>query len=631
MPYPQGYCTVGNSIIMSFNHSQIQAINHFKGPALVLAGPGSGKTTVITQRTKKLIEEYGVNPSNILVVTFTKAAAGEMKERFAKLMGKNLPVSFGTFHAIFFKILKYAYKLEASNIVREEQVFMWLREILQECRLETEDEKELLAAVQSEISLVKGERISLDYYYPKVCSKEVFASFYMGYESRLRKNRLIDFDDMLVMTWELFTKRADILSAWQRKYEYILIDEFQDINRTQYDIVRLLAGEKKNLFVVGDDDQSIYRFRGAKPDIMLGFEKQYPQAVKIILEENYRSTQAIVEAAGKVINGNKKRFLKKIHTPNEAGEQVEVRVFPNSGMQNKELAKKIREYQERGTEYSEIAVLFRTNSDARLLVEYLMEYNIPFRLKETLPDIYDHWISKDIMTYMRIAMGSRARADFLKIINRPKRYISRECLDTPEFSFDRLISFYEEKRWMVERIERLEEDISFLQDMPPFAAISYVRKAVGYEDFLKEYAQNKRINVEELLLVLDELQESAEGFQTPEEWFGHIEEYRRELKEQQERQKQEENPDAVVLSTLHGSKGLEYRVVFLTDVNEGVIPYKKAVLDEDMEEERRMFYVGMTRAKERLHIYYVKERYHKQTEPSRFLVEAGLIPLQEEG
>lgn len=614
---------------MSFNHSQIQAINHFKGPALVLAGPGSGKTTVITQRTKKLIEDYGVNPANILVVTFTKAAAREMKERFRNLMGKNLPVSFGTFHAIFFNILKYAYKLEASNIVREEQVFAWLREILQETKLETEDEKELLSAIQSEISLVKGERISLEYYYPKSCAQEIFVQFYQGYENRLRRGSLIDFDDMLVMTWELFTKRADILSAWQRKYEYILIDEFQDINRTQYDIVRLLAGEKQNLFIVGDDDQSIYRFRGAKPDIMLGFEKQYPQAVKIVLEENYRSTQAIVETAGRVIGGNKKRFLKKLHTGNKAGEPVEIRAFPNSGMQNKELAKKLREYQERGIDYSDMAVLFRTNSDARLLVEYLMEYNIPFRLKEALPDIYDHWISKDIITYIRIAMGSRARADFLKIINRPKRYISRECLDTTEFSFDRLISFYEEKRWMVERIERLEEDINFMQDMPPYAAISYVRRAIGYEDFLKEYAQNKRINPEELFLVLDELQESAEGFQTAEDWFAHIEEYREEIK-QQEKQLQEENQDAVVLSTLHGSKGLEYSVVFLTDVNEGVLPYKKAALDEDIEEERRMLYVGMTRAKERLHVYYVKERYHKQMEPSRFLVEAGLIPVQEE-
>ena len=413
------------------------------------------------------------------------------------------------------------------------------------------------------------------------------------------------------------------------RYTHFMIDEFQDINRTQYDIVRLLAGEKQNLFIVGDDDQSIYRFRGAKPDIMLGFEKQYPQAVKIVLEENYRSTQAIVETAGRVIGGNKKRFLKKLHTGNKAGEPVEIRAFPNSGMQNKELAKKLREYQERGIDYSDMAVLFRTNSDARLLVEYLMEYNIPFRLKEALPDIYDHWISKDIITYIRIAMGSRARADFLKIINRPKRYISRECLDTTEFSFDRLISFYEEKRWMVERIERLEEDINFMQDMPPYAAISYVRKAIGYEDFLKEYAQNKRINPEELFLVLDELQESAEGFQTAEEWFAHIEEYREEIK-QQEKQLQEENQDAVVLSTLHGSKGLEYSVVFLTDVNEGVLPYKKAALDEDIEEERRMLYVGMTRAKERLHVYYVKERYHKQMEPSRFLVEAGLIPVQEE-
>lgn len=607
---------------MSFNSSQLQAINHNKGPALVLAGPGSGKTLVITHRTKKLIEDCGVNPSNILVVTFTKAAAAEMKERFVRLTGKNLSVSFGTFHAVFFKILKYAYRLDGSNIVRQDQVFSWLREIMREYKLDAEDEKELLAGIQGEISLVKGERLSLEYYYPKTCSKEVFLYFLKGYEKKLRSGGYIDFDDMLVMTYGLFSKRADILSAWQKKYSYILIDEFQDINKTQYDIVRLLAGEERNLFVVGDDDQSIYRFRGAKPEIMLGFEKQYPGAVRIVLEKNYRSTKSIVDAAGRVIGCNRKRFPKQIHTDNELGEPVEVRAFANPSTQNKELAKRIRSYQAMGLAWSDIAVLFRTNTDARLLVEYLMEYNIPFRLKESLPDIFDHWISKDIRAYIEIAEGSRERANFLKIINRPKRYISRDCLDTPQISFERLLTYYEDKNWMADRIEKLKEDIQFIKDMPPYAAISYIRRAVGYEDYLREYAESKNIGAEELFSVLDELQESAEGFADAGEWFCHIEEYREELRQQEKHAVEE---DAVMLSTLHASKGLEYEAVFLADVNESVIPHKKAVLDEDIEEERRMFYVGMTRAKKRLHIYYVKERYHKKMEVSRFLAESLLV------
>ncbi len=607
---------------MSFNSSQLQAINHNKGPALVLAGPGSGKTLVITHRTKKLIEDCGVNPSNILVVTFTKAAAAEMKERFVRLTGKNFSVSFGTFHAVFFKILKYAYRLDGSNIVRQDQVFSWLREIMREYKLDAEDEKELLAGIQGEISLVKGERLSLEYYYPKTCSKEVFLYFLKGYEKRLRGEGYIDFDDMLVMTYDLFSKRADILSAWQKKYSYILIDEFQDINKTQYDIVRLLAGEERNLFVVGDDDQSIYRFRGAKPEIMLGFEKQYPGAVRIVLEKNYRSTKSIVDAAGRVIGCNRKRFPKRIHTDNELGEPVEVRAFANPSTQNKELAKRIRSYQAMGLAWSDIAVLFRTNTDARLLVEYLMEYNIPFRLKESLPDIFDHWISKDIRAYIEIAEGSRERANFLKIINRPKRYISRDCLDTPQISFERLLTYYEDKNWMADRIEKLKEDIQFIKDMPPYAAISYIRRAVGYEDYLREYAESKNIGAEELFSVLDELQESAEGFADAGEWFCHIEEYREELRQQEKHAVEE---DAVMLSTLHASKGLEYEAVFLADVNESVIPHKKAVLDEDIEEERRMFYVGMTRAKKRLHIYYVKERYHKKMEVSRFLAESLLV------
>lgn len=604
---------------MSFNPSQIQAINHFKGPALILAGPGSGKTLVITHRTKKLIEDYHINPSRILVITFTKAAAREMKERFVKLMGGSLPVSFGTFHGIFFKILKYAYGLDVSNIISEEQKYQWFRELVQKCELDVEDEKEFLSGISAEISQVKGERLSLDHYYGKSCSQEVFGYLYQSYESRLRKERKIDFDDMLVMTLELFEKRPDILAAWQKKYQYLLIDEFQDINRTQYQVMRLLAKPENNLFIVGDDDQSIYRFRGARPEIMLNFKKQYPEAAEILLNQNYRSTKQIVQSALTVIQHNTRRFQKQIITENSLGEPIDIRCFQSPTEENRELIGLVQSYREKGFEYSDMAVLYRTNTDARLLAEYLMEYNIPFRMKDALPNLYDHWIAQDVLTYIKIAMGSKKRSDYLRIINRPKRYIARDCLDTPEISLERLETFYEDKKWMLDRIQDLRHDLDFLRDLPPFGAVSYIRRAIGYEDYLREYARSKNIKIEELITILDQLQESAESYHSFDEWFFHMEEYKEQLKNQAKDREQEKN--ALELSTLHSSKGLEYSIVFLIDANERVMPHHKAVLDEDIEEERRLFYVGMTRAKERLHIFYTRERYNKEMEVSRFVAE----------
>ena len=263
---------------------------------LVLAGPGSGKTTVITNRVRYLTEKAGVDPSHILVITFTRAAAREMKERYAQMTRAGCSrVSFGTFHSVFFLILKLAYRYQAANIVREEQRIQFIKTLLGRCDLEVEDEGEFISSILSEISMVKGEMMDLDHYYAKNCPEEIFKQLYSGYEEQLRRHRLLDFDDMLVMCHQLFKERKDILSAWQDKYRYILIDEFQDINRIQYEIVKMLALPGNNLFIVGDDDQSIYRFRGARPEIMLGFERDYPDARRLLLDTNYRSSRQIGE------------------------------------------------------------------------------------------------------------------------------------------------------------------------------------------------------------------------------------------------------------------------------------------------------------------------------------------------
>lgn len=651
---------------MDFNQAQMTALEHRDGPMMVLAGPGSGKTTVIIHRIKRLLEA-GVDPSGILVITFTKAAATEMKERFLRLAreedekrkqaeqraggsrtGAEKPffgtadpgprrreacgtsleaagsrVSFGTFHSVFYHILKWAYRFPAGNVISGEEKRQYFKKFLDESEMEVEDEAEFISSIINEISYVKGERLDLKYYYSQNCPEEWFKKLYDGYDEMLKTTGKIDFDDMLVMCHELFTERKDILAAWQKKFKYILVDEFQDINLLQYQVVRMLALPENNLFIVGDDDQSIYRFRGAKPEIMLGFEKDFPGTKRVLLGTNYRSTKEIVETSLRLIEHNKVRFDKKLEPFRGSGRPVDFRVFDNPGHEMDTVAQSIRAYHDAGYQWSEIAVLFRTGANSGLMAERLMGYNIPFKLRDVIPNLYSHWIAKDLFAYMEIAAGSRKRSDFYRIMNRPNRYFSRDAFDTPIVSFDRLKSFYQDRDWMEERICDLEADLRAMAPLKPVAAVNYIRKAIGYDDYLRSYAEFRRMKPEELFETADKLAESAAEFATFVEWKEHAARYEEELKKQNQEER-EETKDRVTLSTMHSAKGLEYPVVFVVDANEGIVPHHKAGLPADIEEERRLFYVALTRAKDRLHVAAVKERYHRKTDVSRFVEEAGL-------
>lgn len=651
---------------MDFNQAQMTALEHRDGPMMVLAGPGSGKTTVITHRIKRLLEA-GVDPSGILVITFTKAAATEMKERFLRLAreedekrkqaeqraggsrtGAEKPffgtadpgprrreacgtsleaagsrVSFGTFHSVFYHILKWAYRFPAGNVISGEEKRQYFKKFLDESEMEVEDEAEFISSIINEISYVKGERLDLKYYYSQNCPEEWFKKLYDGYDEMLKTTGKIDFDDMLVMCHELFTERKDILAAWQKKFKYILVDEFQDINLLQYQVVRMLALPENNLFIVGDDDQSIYRFRGAKPEIMLGFEKDFPGTKRVLLGTNYRSTKEIVETSLRLIEHNKVRFEKKLEPFRGSGRPVDFRVFDNPGHEMDTVAQSIRAYHDAGYQWSEIAVLFRTGANSGLMAERLMGYNIPFKLRDVIPNLYSHWIAKDLFAYMEIAAGSRKRSDFYRIMNRPNRYFSRDAFDTPIVSFDRLKSFYQDRDWMEERICDLEADLRAMAPLKPVAGVNYIRKAIGYDDYLRSYAEFRRMKPEELFETADKLAESAAEFATFVEWKEHAARYEEELKKQNQEER-EETKDRVTLSTMHSAKGLEYPVVFVVDANEGIVPHHKAGLPADIEEERRLFYVALTRAKDRLHVAAVKERYHRKTDVSRFVEEAGL-------
>ncbi len=610
---------------MNFNKEQQQAVVHKDGPLLVLAGPGSGKTAVITHRTLNLITEYQVAPSSILVVTFTKAAARQMKERFLSLSGgAHKEVTFGTFHGIYYGILRQAYGITSKNIASEEERYHILREIVQKSSMDVEDENDLLDAISREISLIKNERIPLAHYYSASCPDEEFRRIFEAYEKKLHGKRLLDFDDLMVYCYQLFQKHPEILKAWQEKFRYILIDEFQDVNQLQYDIVKLLALPENNLFLVGDDDQSIYRFRGAKPEIMLNVPKDFPDMKQVILQQNYRCSGEIVEKSQNVINWNDARFEKKLRTENPKGKKIEIRSFETDLDETAWLAKSIQKDLEEGCPLSEIAVLFRTNVGSRLTVERMMEYNFPFTMRDVLPNLYEHWIAKNMIAYMNLSLGSRDRKDFLAIMNRPNRYLSREACYEKEVSFETLYKYYEGKDWMCERIEQLEHHLRMLKDMSPYAAINYIRRGIGYDDYLKEYAQYRKMKVEELYEILQEIQQSAKGFRTCQEWFAFMEDYKSKLEEQAEKIRTQK--DAITISTLHSVKGLEYDRVYILDVNEGVMPYHKAVLTSEIEEERRMFYVGMTRARKELHLYHIEEKFGKKVDPSRFLLELEEAP-----
>lgn len=315
---------------------------------MVLAGPGAGKTYVITNRVKTLIEEYGVAAEKILVVTFSKAAAVEMRERFDAMQeGRRLPVRFGTFHSVFFQILRAAYHYEAKDIVTAALKYRFLEEALADTFYETEDRREFLENIEKEISRVKGDGIDVGCYYSIHCPEQVFRDIFNGYQQRLQRHRCLDFDDMVVYTYQLLKAREDILSSWQKQFTHILIDEFQDINHLQYETICMLAAPENNLFIVGDDDQSIYGFRGARPDIMLSFPRRFSGARKIVLGVNYRCSTQILKAADKLIRHNKKRYDKALTADHGRCEGVHISRSRDLMSEADQVVDRIRQYRKR--------------------------------------------------------------------------------------------------------------------------------------------------------------------------------------------------------------------------------------------------------------------------------------------
>ena len=613
---------------MKLNRGQDEAIKHGNGPCMVLAPPGSGKTLIVTERIRYLIEESGVRPDLILVITFTRYAAREMKERFERLTaGKNYPVTFGTFHSIFYGILKCAYGIGANNLMSEKESSVLLQEVLDQTDIEStpevEDEEELVRELLREVGMVKNGLYHLKDFHSKYLTQDEFAEVFRSYEHQKKELKKFDFDDMLVQCYALFRKKPEILQGWQKRFKYILIDEFQDINRVQYEVIRMLAAPRYNLFVVGDDDQSIYGFRGAKPELMLYMKQEFPSLRTISLTVNYRSTEFITGAAARVILHNDTRFYKRVQSFRGRGQNVHVQEVLDEQEEAQYVTEEIQKKLDQGIKPGEIAVLFRAAVQARMISEILSEHRIPFEMRDYVTNFYRHFIVKDMMAYLQLAAGKRDRSLFLTICNRPLRYLARNSMENRQVNFEDLRKFYCDKDWMLDIIDQFDVDVRMMKNMAPYAAIQYIRKKIGYDDFLKEYAEKHQISWKQLMDVMAELEERSKNFKSYDEWEIHIAKYTQELEEQQAKARKikGERENKVQLMTIHSAKGLEFEDVFVIHANEGEIPHQKAEKKDEIEEERRLFYVALTRAKNNLCISYITQKNGNSIKPSRFVEE----------
>lgn len=609
---------------IQLNENQIKAVTHKNGPMMVIAGPGSGKTSVITYRIKNLIAGHNVPAREILVITFAKAASEEMKKRFFQIMGDEAAgVTFATFHSFFFTVIRSILGYGLDNVLSEDTRREVVRSAINSLQTGLDEGDDFLQNVLNEISLVKNELIDIQYHNPIELPADSFREIAKLYEKWKQENNKIDFDDMLTKCYSLIKEDKRELDRWRNRYKYIMIDEFQDINRVQYEAVKLFAKPLDNIFVVGDDDQSIYRFRGSRPEFLLNFKKDFPGVENVILNVNYRSTDNIINICNSVIANNKKRFQKNIRGTNIGGNLPVIINSENTRQEAFMIANKIKQMS-KTADLSEIAVIYRTNIQARPLIDVFMDMRIPFVVKDDAPGIYEHWISKDVYAYFKLALDRSDNASFERIANKPKRYISKSALAIARKKGGSVLSnLYDDKAtpiWLLTRLEELMFYLNALKSRTPYEAFRYLRQAVGYDDYIKEYADYRKMNSKGMFEILTELQEAAKGYENIEEYINHVDDVIIKIKDDKAAKRQKSMiQSGVTLSTMHGVKGLEYETVFVASVIEGIVPHEKSKTDTELEEECRMLYVAMTRAKSRLYISVLKSRNEVNSIKSRYL------------
>ncbi len=599
------------------NENQMKAIAHNEGAMMVLAGPGSGKTTVILERTKRLVAE---GHKGILVMTFTKATADEMKERFKEC--RSNAVVFSTFHSLFFRILRREYGYNLDYIIAEEEKRKVLLQIIEEMNTGMDHLEERVQQFITQYSYMQNTLSDPSAFIPSDMDRTVFLEMLRAYKKYKSEQNKIDFDDMLTLCYELFMENEAALSYWRKQFTYIMVDEFQDINRVQYECVRLLASPLNNLLVVGDDDQSIYGFRGATPEFLLEFERLYENCGRVVLNQNYRSHKGVLMVADGVIFGNTKRHEKNLKSMIRFSDIDAVKILVNkdSVTESKRIVDKIRTFLDEGISPREIAIIYRVNTQAGTFIRELRRQGIPYTVQDGGMNIYDHWIAKDLLAYLVLAESTETDSALLRILNKPKRYLSKELIaeaqTLPRSLFENFYVTPSLKKWQLEKIEQLLVDLRQIEKRNVYEALKYIRKIVGYDIYLEEYATYRKMSPVGLFEIVEELTEIAKEVEDAKEYEALLEDMAKEMKEVSKRK--QEDKDAVRLMTMHGSKGLEFTAVFLPTLIEDVVPHKR---NANIDEERRLLYVGVTRAKKILYLSTLQERYGEKVRQSLFLDE----------
>ena len=595
--------------MMLENKAQEEAIHTVNKQVLVIACPGSGKTTTLLRRIHYMVTEAGISAAQILMITFTKAAADEMNKRYVSMYGDNPGVTFATIHSLCFSIVK-KYGKKNVSVLSDIEIYNYFNYRVKYLD-QINDKDNFVADVILDISVMKNNMISLSDYEPACTdNKELFASLYTGYEKYKEKESKVDFDDMLVMAKDILDNEPEVLLYLKNRYSYIQVDEYQDTNYIQRDIIYKLAGKEGNLAVVGDDDQSIYMFRGARPEIMLNFSKDYPECKVIHMSTNYRSLKEIIKTADHVVKHNSQRFAKDFYGAREEKVKVFFRNYLNNTSQLGGVLHKVRELLEQGVKPEQIAILYRTNKESMPFAEYFMREKIPFQCNERLKSKYHHWIFQDIQAYWKLSRGKKDKISFQRILNHPNRYFYGKAFHSVDPNLSSLKqAVWEQKggvHWQLqkglENAETLFQHFKILNTFSkPEVFMNYLYKATGYNDYLKEYAKLRKLDVKELTVVWNNLLDEAKLYGSWDAWGRYIVAYNRQL------QQANKSKDGITLSTMHRAKGLEWDYVFIINCVDGTIPHSNAMTPEEIEEERRLFYVAMTRAKDFLYLSAYKE------------------------
>ena len=613
--------------MQELNSEQKKAVNHINGPMLVLAGAGSGKTKVLTNRIAGLIEN-GISPLNILAITFTNKAAKEMKERVIRLIGAEAyNIQISTFHSLGLKILKENYNLlgyeRNFTIIDSDDVLTIIKKIMKDLNMS----KDYYNAreIKNKISSAKNEMMGLDEF-SKVEFDHKVVEVYRQYLKKLKNGNSVDFDDLLILPIKLFKIYPNILEQYQDRYKYILIDEYQDTNEAQYIFSKLLSAKYRNIFVVGDNDQAIYAFRGANYKNILNFEKDYPEAKTILLEENYRSTKTILDAANSVIKNNKERKDKKLWSNNPIGEKIKYKVVGNEKEEASFVATEIKKLINQGVNEEDIAILYRTNAQSRVVEEEMLKKNIKYRVVGSFY-FYNRKEIKDLLCYLRLINNHKDDVSLLRIINTPKRGIGEKTIDNlTNAAIENNTSLFEaissgkelEFKKLIEELTKESENLSLTELVDNILEKSGIKKELMSSKLLEDEIR------------LENLNEFKGVTKSYEEEYGSatLEDFLDEISLVSDMSEHQDGTNRVSLMTVHSVKGLEFDYVFIVGMEEGIFPHYNAINDgssSSIEEERRLCYVAITRAKKKLYILSAESRMlfgnTNRNKPSRFIDE----------